>query len=149
MGKQRQLVYIENIATTLMGQLRITDDQVGVDTYSHDMISGRIREKLHERVFCYIRHMKVETLAQILSSGVLSNPAAPREQAHGDAWQRLHSGVDRCTVNHVMYNQPTWLSGTESMTDCVDILRHCAATALVAAMYDIVVHKRLPKPKVV
>ena len=111
------------------------------------MISGRIRERLHERVFCDIRHMKVETLAQILASGVLSNPATPKEQTHDASWSRLQKGVDRCTVNHVMYNQPTWLSGTESMTNCVDILRHCAAIALVAAMYDIVVRKRLPKPK--
>ncbi|MEI7777122.1 MAG: hypothetical protein WCI52_00755 [bacterium] len=140
MGKSNR-GYIENIARTLMGQLDVSEDEVGIDSYAHDYISVRIRVKLCKRVFQDIRHMRLETLARIADYGIVG---APKCQNESPAWEKLQSGEEPCTMSHlVVWDEKNWLQSVSTESPRV-VIRHMAALAIVAAMYDITVRNRKP-----
>ena len=140
MGKSKDREYIENIAQTLMGQLDISDDAVGVDNYHHDVIAAGVRKRTFNRVFQDLRHMTVGTLAGIVSCGGIIG--VPGEQEKPEQWELLHNGKTPCTLNHVHYrDRKHWLDDIEHYPPS-HVIRHMAATVIVAAMYDLVVAKK-------
>jgi len=130
--------YIENVAHTLMGQLNVTEDSVGLDSYDYDLISTRIRQKLFMRVFQDIRHMKIETLAHIATCGIVGKQGC--QNGH-TALKRLKSGEDHCTMSHVHGWDEAWLERVKLQKPEI-VIRHMAASAIVAAMYDITIRSR-------
>lgn len=139
MGKSRK--YIEDKARTLMGQLCITQGEVGVDDYPHHIIRADIRTVCHKKIFLDLRHERLETLALTASFGI---PGIPGEQEAPPEWDKLHRGETNCTLSHVHYHEKHWLDGLKKESPEA-VIRHMAASAIVAAMYDLVVRKEIAK----
>ena len=153
MGKAKRRQYIENLATSLIGQLRI-DEGAGLEHYEHDIISGGIRVGIYEKVLIDIRHMNEVTLAQIVCCG--EAPAVPkgkRDKRSGSTfWDDLQTGRINCPLDHVHYAlrvgppEINWLAGFEEKSG-LEILRHVAATVIVAAMYDVMNKRKNARPQ--
>ena len=142
MGTADKRQYLENLARTLMGQLGVTDDSVGVDSYHHDIIGAGIRQKLYQRVFQDLRHLKVETLVRILAAVCSDDVGDCETQTEPSEWEKLHKGEVRCKLAHIhSHVRKHWLDGFEKSSPKA-IIQHMAATAVVAAMYDIVVNRK-------
>ncbi|MDD4988844.1 MAG: hypothetical protein PHV42_00245 [Candidatus Pacebacteria bacterium] len=82
--------------------------------------------------------MKLETLAKIASCAIVGEP---RGQSSGEPWKRLKAGLDKCTTNHVHWNRPKgWLQGLEAASP-EKVIRHMAASVILATMYDLKVRQ--------
>jgi len=118
-----------------MGQLDINEDSVGINSYRFDRISAGIRKKLVIKVFRDLRHLKTETIARLASCGIMGTPEG---QYKSPAYERLHSGLEPCTMCFVHPWESSWM-GEKQNEGPRAIIQYMAATAVVAAMYDIVI----------
>ncbi len=140
MGKAADRKYIKNFARTMMGQLNVNvpNGEVGINRYHHDLIAASIRRKLVEQVFQDLQHLKIETIARLAASGIMGTAEG---QHASPAYERLQSGLDPCTMCFVHHWTNNWLEKKKSEGPAA-IMRYMAATAVVAAMYDLVVQKK-------
>lgn len=135
MGKEAARKYIRNFARTLMGQLKVTEGEVGINRYHYDLISVGIRNKLVERVFQDLRHLKTETVARLATCGTMGTASG---QQTSPAYERLQQGLEACTMSFVHHWDEKWIEKKKDEGPSA-VMRYMAATAVVAAMYDLVV----------
>lgn len=139
MGKEVDRRYIRNFAKTLMSQLRVDvpRGQVGISSYCYDVVASGIREDLVELVYLDLRHLKGETVARLATCGIMGTA----EGQHKDyEYLRLQSGLDPCTMCFVHHWNSDWI-GKKKNDGPAAVIKYMAATAVVAAMYDLVVQK--------
>ena len=140
MGKEADRKYIRNFAKTLMGQLdvNVPRGEVGISRYIYDIVAAGIRSDLVERVFQDLRHVTIETNARLARCGIMGTAEGQQESP---AYDRLQKGLEPCTMCFVHDWHEDWINkkkngGSEA------IIRYMAATAVVAAMYDLVVESQ-------
>ncbi len=140
MGNPANRRYIRNFAKTLMGQLGVDEDEVGISNYKFDLIAANIREDLVRRVYVDLRNLNTATLARLAECGIMGTP---KDQQNEPGYSRLHRGLEPCTMCFVHpWEHPEWI--LEKRSDGpVAIIRFMAATAIVAAMYDLIIEQRV------
>ncbi len=137
MGDRANRTYIRNFARTLMGQLSVDvpRGEVGISSYKYDLIAAGIRADLTERVFQDLRHLKNETIARLAVCGIMGTAEG---QHQSPAYERLQQGLEPCTMCFVHHWRNNWIEEKKGEGPRA-IIRYMAATAIVAAMYDLVI----------
>lgn len=118
-----------------MGQLEVNEDEVGINEYNYDVIAVGIRQKLVNRVYRDLRHLKLEKVARLAVSGIMGTPHGQNSES---AYSRLQAGSEPCTMWSVHHWDKEWIQYKEDEAPEA-VIRYMAATAVVAAMYDLVV----------
>ena len=124
-----------------MGQLgvRVENGEVGISSYAFDRIAPGIREKLVGRVYFNIRNLSTAKLARLAECGIMGTSKGQQDEP---GYSRLHRGLESCTMCFVHHwEHPEWI--LEKQWDGpVAIIGFIAATAIVAAMYDLTIEQR-------
>ncbi len=145
MGKAKQRQYIENLAQSLIGQLKI-DEGAGLESYNCGIMPRAVRYAIYKKVLVDIRRLNEATLTRIVCCGeapAVSKADRTWPNVRSAFWYDLRDGEIHCPLDHVHTDvfdpKPVvsnWLADVEEKSG-LEILRHIAATVITAAMYDV------------
>ena len=151
MGKFKQRQLIEKFARSHIGQFQGVESIL--DHRRDDTLAGAVRKRIYVRVLSSIHRMNPEKLTKIICCG--ERPAILKAERDGSFWHELMTGKINCPLDHVHYNisgskpvESNWLADFEEKSG-LEIIRHIAATVIVAAMYDEMNRRRNALPEAV